>query len=115
MRRAIKSAIRELSSEPKRPSKKTGTARKRSMPKGPSRRKVLQKAIAEGTTLLIVYRNAQGQSSTRNISPIAINDFHVKAHCHLRNEERKFRIDRIESIRPADLQNQGRHQLQETM
>lgn len=50
----------------------------------------------------IEYRKPRAKKLTsRTITPIDIADGYITAHCHLREGERIFRIDRIESIRPS--------------
>jgi ATP-dependent DNA helicase PIF1 len=71
-------------------------------------REELVKAINKGEQIKIVYRNFNGEISERVLSDIcftqefdesSIVPQHVKAFCHLRNEERSFKIDRIIHIK----------------
>lgn len=64
-------------------------------------------AVNNGNRIKVLYENFNGEASERILSNLQItddfNDFgydkqHVKAFCHLRNEERSFKIDRIKQI-----------------
>lgn len=64
-------------------------------------------AVKNGNKIKVLYENFNGEASERILSNLQItddfNDFgydkqHVKAFCHLRNEERSFKIDRIKQI-----------------
>lgn len=67
---------------------------------------VIQKAIEEGTKLLITYLKANDQKSTRTIQPSYVGEMEykdttylgVEAFCMTRNETRVFRVDRILAI-----------------
>lgn len=65
------------------------------------------KAIDGRHSIKILYENFNGETSERQLSDLKLtNDFnefgydkqHVKGFCHLRNEERSFKIDRIKKI-----------------
>jgi ATP-dependent DNA helicase PIF1 len=65
------------------------------------------KAIHEKHKVKILYENFNGEISERQLSDLKLtedfNDFgydkqHIKAFCHLRNEERSFKIDRIKKV-----------------
>lgn len=67
----------------------------------------LIKAIAGKKSVKIQYQNFDGGVSERQLSDIKLteefNDYgyslqHIKAYCHLRKEERSFKISRIKSI-----------------
>lgn len=65
----------------------------------------MHKAIMEGKKVKIIYSNNENQVSQRILSNIRYNnDFdgynnaHIKAYCHVRNEERSFKICRITSL-----------------
>ena len=67
----------------------------------------LQKAINGKHKIKIQYENFDGEISEREISELKMtkefNDFgydkqHIKGYCHLRNEERSFKISRIKNI-----------------
>jgi ATP-dependent DNA helicase PIF1 len=67
----------------------------------------LQKAINGNHKIKIQYENFDGEVSEREISELKMteefNDFgydkqHIKGYCHLRNEERSFKISRIKKI-----------------
>lgn len=62
----------------------------------------LQTAIREQQDVLIEYRNARNETLERRISPILLGGYgrfsYVEAYCHLRQENRQFRIDRIQKV-----------------
>lgn len=67
----------------------------------------LKQAMDENHHVLIKYRKFEGDVSERTLSNIQFNNSfeedgfhndHIKAYCHLREEERTFKIDRIISI-----------------
>lgn len=68
----------------------------------------IKRAITYGSDIEIKYEKYSGETSQRRISNISYNnefgDFgynnaHIKGFCHLRNEERSFRISRITAVR----------------
>lgn len=70
-------------------------------------RKTVLLAIEKNKKVRIDYEKYDGELSTRNLSNLQIsnefgefgyNNDHIKAFCHLRNEERVFKIDRIIKI-----------------
>lgn len=70
-------------------------------------RDVIKSAIDRNKNVEIDYAKYSGELSTRKLSKLEIsNEFgefgydndHIKAFCHLRNEERNFKIDRIKKI-----------------
>jgi DNA polymerase III subunit epsilon len=63
----------------------------------------LSEALANGLSLEIGYASATLEVSVRRIDPIAIvpnRDYlYLRAYCHLRQDERTFRLDRITKMR----------------
>jgi DNA polymerase III epsilon subunit family exonuclease len=63
---------------------------------------VIEEALQSKKRLFIRYVDRKGTASERWVSPVqvrALNDYlYLVAHCHLRDEERNFRLDRIESM-----------------
>ena len=68
----------------------------------------IKRAITHGYDIEIRYEKYGGELSQRRVSNISYNnefgDFgysnaHIKGLCHLRNEERTFRISRITAVR----------------
>jgi len=63
----------------------------------------LKKALENGGKVQIRYQNASGTVSVRRITPLSIGLFRgtamIEAFCHLRNDKRNFRLDRILEIR----------------
>lgn len=64
----------------------------------------IQRAIDTGAIIEIEYTKSDGTTSIRRLSDIAYsNEYgygnsHIKAFCHMRNEERTFKIDRIRRV-----------------
>jgi ATP-dependent exoDNAse (exonuclease V) alpha subunit len=74
---------------------------------GASIRGEILRAISNDEKIKIVYENFNGEVKERILSNIQLtnefdeygyNNQHIKAFCHLRNEERSFKIDRIKKI-----------------
>ena len=63
---------------------------------------VIEEALQSKKRLFIRYVDRKGAASERWVSPVqvrALNDYlYLVAHCHLRDEERNFRLDRIEHM-----------------
>lgn len=69
---------------------------------------LIEKAINEEKDLEFSYLNFNGEASRRRVSEIQFcNEYsefgyendHIRAYCHLRNEERTFRISRISNAK----------------
>ncbi|WP_282034575.1 helix-turn-helix transcriptional regulator [Metabacillus indicus] len=65
--------------------------------------KELQKAVADGYSVIILYcKSGEKQSNERLIDPYRMiywnNKWYVIGFCHLRNDIRSFRVDRMESL-----------------
>jgi DNA polymerase III epsilon subunit len=64
---------------------------------------ILSEALANGCSLEIRYVSAALEVSVRRVDPIAIvpnRDYlYLRAYCHLRQDERTFRLDRITEMR----------------
>ncbi|MBS4174657.1 YafY family protein [Bacillus sp. FJAT-49736] len=68
---------------------------------------LLEQAVAEEATLFLEYRKRNGdEPSNRKLDPYGIvnwkNRWYVVGYCHLRNEIRSFRVDRILSLSRTD-------------
>ncbi len=67
---------------------------------------LIQEALGSKKRLFICYVDKQGRETQRWISPkqvLARNDYlYVAAHCHLRDEDRYFRLDRIVEMKLDD-------------
>ncbi len=65
---------------------------------------VIDEYIKTGRKLIIKYISASGEQTERIVTPIELNRYknteYLIAFCHLRNEERAFRIDRILESHP---------------
>lgn len=63
----------------------------------------IKRALEKGDELEIRYQSAGGTVSIRKITPLSIGPFRgtamIEAFCHLRNDKRNFRLDRILEIR----------------
>ena len=63
---------------------------------------VIEEALQSKRRVFIRYIDRKGDASERWITPkqiLALNDYlYVVAHCHLRDDERNFRLDRIEQM-----------------
>lgn len=63
-------------------------------------RKMLQKAVAQNKDIEMEYfTHSRGEFTKRHVTPLKINGPYFIGHCHERDEERTFRIDRIADIR----------------
>lgn len=57
------------------------------------------RALSSNSSLTITYADYNGRESTRKITPTAwVDDDMFAAYCHLRSEERHFRVSRISSF-----------------
>lgn len=70
---------------------------------------VLEQAMNDGSTLEIDYEKYDGEQSHRSISNIQYSDEYgddyISAFCHLRGEDRTFKIDRILKINGISYSN----------
>jgi len=57
--------------------------------------------MEERTSLEIEYRDKHGSGTKRVIDPLLCHGNLLIAHCHLRNEQRTFRLDRIQTAEPV--------------
>ncbi|MBR2322508.1 MAG: YafY family transcriptional regulator [Clostridia bacterium] len=68
--------------------------------------KIIQRAIEESETLLISYRDRDGEPSSRTIEPHTLilkqGLWYVYAYCRLRNSFRLFKVGRIDKIMILD-------------
>ncbi len=72
---------------------------------------MLGAAIKQESKIKIIYEKPSGEESERELSELSISnefakdgfkDEHIKAHCHLRGEQRSFKIARIKKIMILD-------------
>ena len=67
---------------------------------------LIQEALASKKRLFIRYVDKKGRETQRWITPrqvLALDDYiYVSAHCHLRDEDRSFRLDRIAEMKLDD-------------
>jgi predicted DNA-binding transcriptional regulator YafY len=63
---------------------------------------IIEEALQSKKRLFIRYVDRKGEASERWVTPkqvLALNDYlYLVAHCHLRDDERNFRLDRIEQM-----------------
>lgn len=59
----------------------------------------LAQAILQGRAVLIRYRASGGSTTTRRISGLAFDGYAIDAWCHLRNDDRRFLVSEILSVR----------------
>ncbi len=66
----------------------------------------LSLAAYEGKCLDITYRSADGSFTQRVIDPYGLvlhaRTYYVPAYCHLREDKRVFRLDRVQAITPSE-------------
>lgn len=67
-----------------------------------SLKEYIDQAIKDGRSITISYVKYGGEFSTRKISDIKYSDEfgpdYISAYCHLRNENRTFKISRIQKV-----------------
>lgn len=65
----------------------------------------LQELIEGKKRLHLIYEDKKGKRSARQITPLGVmglSDYlYLRAYCHLRQEERNFRLDRMIELRPV--------------
>jgi proteasome accessory factor C len=63
---------------------------------------VIREAVAEGRQLEFDYLNARGERRRRRADPLRIisqdADWYLQAYCHLRDDVRNFRVDRMSDL-----------------
>jgi predicted DNA-binding transcriptional regulator YafY len=66
----------------------------------------LRRCVSGRRQVRLVYRSFRHEVTDRLVDPYALalqwGNWYVVGHCHLRNELRSFRVDRIESARPTE-------------
>jgi len=80
---------------------------------------VLFESIAEKKQILLSYKTIEAeQASNRNIEPVGVfhdhNNWYFLGYCHLRQDYRQFRTDRIQGIQKTDLEFTIEHDSLET-
>jgi very-short-patch-repair endonuclease len=63
-----------------------------------TKKEIIENAIKAGKTLKIDYRSRYNNKTSRTIKPISINGDFLRAYCHLRRDNRTFRISHIKGI-----------------
>ncbi|MDO5512728.1 WYL domain-containing protein [Corynebacterium sp.] len=67
----------------------------------PAEAHILAEAVTLGTGVDIDYRNEAGVETQRTVTnPSLVNRTLLRGYCHLRGEDRMFRLDRILQVRP---------------
>jgi hypothetical protein len=64
-------------------------------------RKLMERAVEEGTFVEMVYRSREGERTRRTIEPAVLDGSSVVAWCRLREDERRFNLSGIEWARAA--------------
>ncbi|WP_010306823.1 WYL domain-containing protein [Saccharopolyspora spinosa] len=59
---------------------------------------LLAEALEAGTDVEIEYRDENGRSTSGVITPDDVDEVYLDAFCHLREDDRQFRLDRIRSV-----------------
>ncbi|WP_284651116.1 helix-turn-helix transcriptional regulator [Flavobacterium terrisoli] len=85
----------------------------------PNAMAILFKSIADKTQVILNYQAIEAENaSLRNIEPVGIfhdnNNWYVLGFCHLRNDYRQFRVDRIEGIKKTEIVFAKEHEALET-
>jgi predicted DNA-binding transcriptional regulator YafY len=85
----------------------------------PNAMAVLFQSIADATQVVLSYQAFEAEaSSERTIEPVGIfhdhNNWYVFGFCHLRNDYRQFRTDRIEAITKTEIPFTKEHETLET-
>jgi len=65
--------------------------------------RIINQAILEGADIEISYTKFDGTTSKRILSDVhyskVYSNTHIEGYCHIREERRTFKIDRISSVR----------------
>lgn len=65
----------------------------------------IEEALNRGGSLHLRYVSAVGEETVREVSPLQVTAYagcvYLVAFCHLRNEQRTFRLDRVMELRPV--------------
>lgn len=73
------------------------------MEEGVTIEQIIRRAIEDGLTLEIEYAKNSFEKSTRVISDVSVSDEYglgyISAYCHMREEQRTFKISRIADAR----------------
>ncbi|GKV67621.1 hypothetical protein NCCP2716_01190 [Sporosarcina sp. NCCP-2716] len=64
-------------------------------------RNQLEKAIRNGTPMIMIYRAKDGQCTKRAVTVLQTGEFSFKAYCHMRHAKRTFLIDRVLALFPV--------------
>lgn len=67
----------------------------------PDEHRHLAAAVTEGRAVVIRYRNEAGNESERVVSEMSVSGDYLTAFCHLRQDVRYFRLDRITLVAPT--------------
>jgi hypothetical protein len=72
-------------------------------------RTIIEEAKEKNGTLCILYKNSQGEITTREIKPLSISQKLFDAYCYLEKANRTFRIDRIVKIIPKSKKHEDQN------
>jgi predicted DNA-binding transcriptional regulator YafY len=93
--------VPDLPEEPDEPNRVAEVVRRHAGSLPESQQDMLARAIVAGGPVRIDYRDTGGEFSTRVIEPLELDQVLLTAWCQLRDAERMFSLDRIESVSPA--------------
>ena len=104
LERKLDAATRELEETPQALTL-AGPERSGNIPKGLL--PLLEAAVRDRTPVSLLYRSLWSRRQTwRDLDPHAVfhreNTWYLVGHCHLRNEHRTFRLDRVAEVRRLD-------------
>jgi predicted DNA-binding transcriptional regulator YafY len=93
--------VPDLPEEPDEPRRVAEVLRRHAGSLPEPQRDLLARAIVAGGPVRIDYRDSGGGFSTRVVEPLELDQVLLTAWCQLRDAERMFSLDRIESVYPA--------------
>lgn len=65
-------------------------------------RALVLNGCTKGSNAQFVYVNSDGIQTNREVTLLSLDGDHVRAYCHLRDEPRTFRLDRISELSVAE-------------
>lgn len=64
-------------------------------------RNLLLKALASGAILEMIYLDGKGNISQRRIKVLSVKEESFRAYCHIRKQQRTFKLGNILSVGPV--------------
>lgn len=71
------------------------------------KKELIEEAIDEAKRIKMVYLSEGFRETERVIDPYEVGESYVEGYCHLRNEKRVFRLDRIKKVEMLEVQESG--------